>query len=231
MVSDYGLKSSRDYKEHSCIRIISRISDRLELPETVSIYAFDLSRSFLDVRSKVRSISIPAICLYSLIVSCKKFCINKVNTKRLIQAFRELGYRISLSSIVRVSTVVDVPLVPKLSEDCLLTIIPAVVSNPIVKERIKKYYLSSVEYERKLYRTIISIPAYIDKYRKGGHNPYTLAATSVYAGEIVLSTIEKRLPIFSQHIVSRSVDVAEYTIREQYGKIFRESIRKFLYIY
>ena len=139
MISDYGLKSPRDYEEHSCIRIISRISDRLELPETVSIYTLDLCRDFLDVREKVRSISIPEICLYSLIVSCKKFSINKVNTKRLIQIFRELGYRITLSSIVRVSTAVRVPLPSKLSEDYLLTIIPAVVSNPIVKERIKRH--------------------------------------------------------------------------------------------
>jgi len=129
---------------------------------------------------------------------------------------------------VRVSTAVNVPLPSKLSEDYLLTIIPTVVSNPIVKERIKKYYLSSVEYERKLYRTIISILAYIDKYRKGGHNPYTLAATSVYAGEIALSRIERRQPIFSQHIVSRSVDVAEYTIREQYGELFRSAVQSFL---
>ncbi|MGQ9780836.1 MAG: hypothetical protein ACUVQ8_01070 [Nitrososphaeria archaeon] len=228
MVSDYGFRSSKNYEEYSCMRIISRISDKLELPEAVSLYALDLSRNFLDVRLKVKGISIPAVCLYSLMVSCKKFYINRVNTKKLIRIFKELGYRVSLSSIIRISIVVDVPLAPKPSEDYLLTMIPAVTSNPIVNEKIKRYYSSPVEYERKLYRTIISVLAYIEKYKKGGHNPYALAATSVYAGEIALSKIERRQPLFSQHIVSQSVDVAEYTIREQYGELFRDAVLSFL---
>ena len=228
MISDYGLRSSRNYDEYSCMRIISRISGKLELPEVVSVHALGLSRRFLDVKGTVKGVSIPTICLYSLIVSCKKFYVNKVNTKKLIQIFRTYGYRVSLSSLIKMSVAVNVPLTPKLSEDYLLTIIPAVSSNPIVKERIGRHYSSPVEYERQLYRTVISILAYIDKYKKGGHNPYALAATSVYAGEMALSKIEKRQPIFSQHIVSQSVDVAEYTIREQYGELFRDAVLSFI---
>jgi len=85
-----------------------------------------------------------------------------------------------------------------------------------------------VEYERKLYRTIISILAYIDRYKRSGHSPYTLAATSIYAGEIALSKVEGRNPMFSQRAVSKSTDVAEYTIREQYGKLFRDAVLSFL---
>lgn len=229
MVSDYGFKSSKGYEEYSCMRIISRICDKLGLPEAVSLYALDLSKNFLDARSKAKGISIPAVCLYSLMVSCKKFYVNRVNTKKLVQIFKELGYRVNLSSIIRMSIAVDVPLTPKLSEDYLLTMIPAVTSNPIVNERVKRYYSSSVEYERKLYRTIMSVLAYVEKHRKGGHNPYALAATSVYAGEIALSKIERRQPIFSQHIVSQSIDVAEYTIREQYGELFRDAVSSFLF--
>jgi len=227
-ISDYGLKSSRNNEGHSCMKILSRICDKVELPETILVHALKLSQDLLDARSKVKGITIPAICLYSLIVACKESHINKVNTKKLMEIFKAYGYRISLSSLIKISAEVTVPMVPKASEDYLSVTIPAIVSNPIVKEKIMKYYHSPTEYERKLYRATISVLAYVDKRRRGGHNPYALAATSTYAGEVALSKMEKRRPIFSQRVVSESVEVAEYTIREQFGEFFRDALLSFL---
>ncbi|MEM3403940.1 MAG: hypothetical protein QXJ17_05360 [Nitrososphaeria archaeon] len=228
VISDYGLKSQRSNEENYCMRILSRICDKLELPETVLVQALQLSQALLDIRDKVKSITIPAICLYSLIVACKKLHVNKVNTKNLMNVFKAYGYRINLSSLIKISTEVSVPMVPKSSEDYLPVTIPAIVTHPIVKDKLMKYYMSPTEYERKLYRSAVSILSRIDKCKRGGHNPYALAATSIYAGEMALSKMEKRRPLFSQHIVSESVEVAEYTIREQYGEFFREALLSFL---
>jgi len=228
MLSEYWLKSSRECEEHYCMKIISRVCEKLAIPENVALYAFQLSREMLPKRENFKDLSVPTICLYSLIVSCKKSGMDRVNVRKIFRTFRVMGYRVSLAALAKVSCLANTAMKPKPAEEYLTTIIPAIASHPIILERVGKHYLSQVEYERRLYRTTLAVLAYVDRLKRGGHNPYALAATAAYAGEVALSKIEKRRPLFSQRIVSECVDVAEYTVREQYSELFREAVQTLL---
>ncbi|MCX8188527.1 MAG: hypothetical protein N3F64_02350 [Nitrososphaeria archaeon] len=224
MLSERWLKTSKENEEYYCMKVISRVCEKLTIPENVAAYAFEFSKRILSKKLEHEGITIPIICLYSLMISCKKSKIDRITMRKLFKTFRTLGYRVSLAALAKVSCLANMALEPKPVEEYLTTIIPSITAHPVVLEKVKKYYLSPVEYERKLYRTTIAILSYVDKYRRGGHNPYALASTATYAGEIALSKIEHRQPLFSQRIISESVDIAEYTVREQYSELFREAV-------
>ncbi|MEM3714552.1 MAG: hypothetical protein QXF82_06360 [Nitrososphaeria archaeon] len=228
MLSERWLKTAKENEEYYCIKVISRVCEKLAIPENVAAYTFEFSKRILSKRSEHDGITVPTICLYALMISCKRSKVDRITMKKLFKTFRILGYRVSLAALAKVSCLANMALEPKPVEEYLTTIIPSVTAHPLVLERIKKHYLSPVEYERKLYRTTTAILSYVDKYKRGGHNPYALAATATYAGEIALSKIEHRPPLFSQHIISESVDVAEYTVREQYSEFFREAVYQLL---
>ncbi len=229
MLSERWLKTERENEEYYCMKVISRVCEKLAIPENVAVYAFEFSKRLLSKRLEHEGVTVPIVCLYALMISCKKSKIDRITMKKLFRTFRTLGYRVSLAALAKVSCLTNTAIEPKPVEEYLTTIIPSIATNPVVLERAKKYYLSPVEYERKLYRTTIAILSHVDKYRRGGHNPYALATTAAYAGEITISKIEHRPPLFSQRIISESVDVAEYTIREQYSELFREAVNKLLH--
>jgi transcription initiation factor TFIIIB Brf1 subunit/transcription initiation factor TFIIB len=61
----------------------------------------------------------------------------------------------------------------------------------------------------------------LDSSVRGGHSPCALAATSFYAAEMVVSEGEARKRLFTQRDVANCVNVAEYTVREQFCELFR----------
>jgi transcription initiation factor TFIIIB Brf1 subunit/transcription initiation factor TFIIB len=223
-LSEHWLKTSKESEEYYCMKVISRVCEKLSIPENVALYAFELSKNILSKKEGFGDISVPTVCLYTLIVSCKRAKISRISIKRLFKTFKTLGYRVSLASLAKVSCISNMAIEPKPVEEYLTTVIPAIISHPMVSERLKGHYLSPVDYERKLYRATVAVLSYVDRIRRGGHNPYAVATTAVYAGEIVLSKVEGRRPLFSQRMVSECVEVAEYTVREQYSELFKEAV-------
>jgi hypothetical protein len=63
--------------------------------------------------------------------------------------------------------------------------------------------------------------ATLDSSVRGGHSPCALAATSFYAAEIAVSQSESRKRLFTQREAANCVNVAEYTVREQFCELFR----------
>ena len=76
-------------------------------------------------------------------------------------------------------------------------------------------------YQYKLLHLARRALAMLDSSVRGGHSPCALAATSFYAAEMAVSESESRKRFFTQRDAANCVNVAEYTVREQFCELFR----------
>ena len=81
--------------------------------------------------------------------------------------------------------------------------------------------MSETVYYNKLYKVAREALGIVEREAMGGHSPCGLAASAVYAAEVALAQSDSRIRFLSQREVAECIGVAEYTVREQYGEVFR----------
>jgi len=219
--SDWTGKSGHDY---SCARMIAQVCDKLSLSASFAVMATMVARKVLAKdefkRLKPRP-SLHAVSAYAIIAQCKLSEQRTISWKTVIEVFAELGHQVKGRSIMRVAECSPVRMEPVSPAVYLQGLLSKVRNDPVVWPQI-----NSTE---RLSRLASTAAEFLERTRssKGGHNPRGLAATSLYAAEAEMARQAGRAKIFTQKMVADMAGVAEYTVREQYGEIFRNQ-RKLL---
>jgi transcription initiation factor TFIIIB Brf1 subunit/transcription initiation factor TFIIB len=218
-VSDYSCRENSAV--YSCAKMVERICEKLLIPKTVIGQAMSIATSVLETKNGRGEFNTASISAFSIITACKIHGVTNVGVREIMDAHRTLGHRVKASTIIQMS--IESPIRPaaRKAEEYLSRVVGRLPLNANLRACLREYGYNEVAYYHKLSETAKRILDMIDGSARGGHSPPALAASAVYAAEIALSRIGSRRKFMTQKDVASCVDIAEYTVREQYGEIFR----------
>jgi transcription initiation factor TFIIIB Brf1 subunit/transcription initiation factor TFIIB len=214
-ISDYSYKDGAGV--FNCARLIERVCDRLAIPRTVVGESVSIARSVIGMREEHGEITIAAVSAFSMINACKRLRVTSVGVKEIIEAHRDLGYRVKGSVINELALDSTVRTLPRRAEEYVGNVIVHLRRSLGAAEEEK----APLGYFNELHEAARISLECVDGPSRGGHNPRALAATAVYAGEVALATGSGRAKRVSQRQIAKSVGLAEYTVREQFVELFR----------
>jgi len=219
LVSDFSGKGESSL--YSCARMIERVCEKLSIPKIVVSQSMVIAKKVFELRRTRSEITVAAISAYSIITACKIEGITSVGVREVIEAHRALGRRIKLSSLIQISLDSPIKIRARRAEDYLNRVIAHLSSNPELKRRVEDKNVSETVYYNKLHQVAREALGMVERCVMGGHSPCGLAASAVYAAEVALAHQDSRIRLLSQREVAECIGVAEYTVREQYGEIFK----------
>lgn len=217
-ISDFAGRD--DSTLYSCVGMIERVCEKLSLPGIVAGQAVVIAKKLLTVKRSRTDITTAAVSAYAVIIACKIERVTSVGVREIVEAYRLLGRRVKTSALIELSLSSQVHAGARKAEDYIGRVVAQLSSGSLSLE-LRERGSNPAAYFSKLRQCAEAVLAAVDQPSRGGHSPCTLAATAVYAGETVLARKEGRRRFFSQRRVASCVRVAEYTVREQYGEVFR----------
>ena len=212
IISDFSYKEEAGV--YNCAKLVERVCEKLVLPSAVVGESVTIARCVMDLRRDHGEITIASISAFSIINACKRLRVTSVGLREIVDAHRNLGYRVKASVINEIS--IDSPIRPKprRAEEYLANVLVRLQA-AMEGSGIDPGYFASLHEAARAALESVEGPS------RGGHNPRALAATALYAGEIALARSEARKKLISQREIAACIGVAEYTIREQFVEIFR----------
>jgi transcription initiation factor TFIIIB Brf1 subunit/transcription initiation factor TFIIB len=217
-ISDFSYKDGAAV--YNCARLIERVCEKLGLPRTAVGESVEISKRVMQMREGHGEITLAAISAFAIINACKRLRVSSVGVREIIEAHRNLGYRVKSSVIIQISIDSPVKTRPRRAEEYLGNVIAHLQS--LLGDSLPPGYINE------LYDAARTALEEVDGPSRGGHNPRALAASAVYAGETALSSGEGRKRLVSQRELARCVDVAEYTVREQFVEVFRPKMEEIM---
>ena len=212
-MSDFAYKDGASL--YTCAKLIERVCEKLALPKSVMGESVRISREVMEMRKSRGEVTIPSVSAFAIINACKRLGVTSAGVREVMDAHRNMGYRVKTSVIIQISIDSPVRTRPRRAEEYLgrvLIHLPRVL--------IKSGGMPA-GYSNRLHEAARAALQQVDGPSRGGHNPRALAATAVYAAEVALSESEGRKKVFSQREVAECSEVAEYTVREQYVEMFK----------
>ncbi len=214
------LKTISDYSQvdeagvYPCAKLIERICEKLALPRGVMGQSIAVAKGLLVIRKQRTGYTIAAISAFSIISACRICGVSSVGMREVVAAHRALGHNVRPSTLIKMGFDSPVKASAMRAEEHLgrvaarlSEVLPRLGAPP--------------GYQYKLLHLAKRALGMLDSSVRGGHSPCALAATSFYAAEMAVSESESRRRLFTQRDVATCVNVAEYTVREQFCELFR----------
>ncbi len=214
------LKTISDYSQvdeagvYPCAKLIERICEKLSLPRGVMGQSIAVAKGLLVIRKQRTGYTIAAISAFSIISACRIYGVSSVGVREVVGAHRAMGHNVRPSMLIKMGFDSPVKASAMRAEEHLgrvaarlSEVLPRLGAPP--------------GYQYRLLHLARRALATLDSSVRGGHSPCALAATSFYAAEMVISEGESRKRFFTQRDVAACVNVAEYTVREQFCELFR----------
>lgn len=222
LVSDHS--GREDSSIYTCAKMIERVCEKLSIPKIVMGQAMIIAKKLFEIKDSINDVNVASISAYSVITACKIEGVTSVGVREIIDAHRMLGKKVKVSALISLSLDSPMKNAARRAEDYLKRVIMRLSSDQRIIAKIEGKDKNS--YFIELYEIAKEVLTMIEGYMRGGHNPCALAATTVYTSEVILSSIDSRKRIITQRDVAQCINVAEYTVREQYGEIFRPLLNK-----
>jgi transcription initiation factor TFIIIB Brf1 subunit/transcription initiation factor TFIIB len=214
------LKTISDYSQvdeagvYPCAKLIERICEKLSLPRRVMVQSIAVAKGLLAIRKQRIGYTIAAISAFSIINACRICGVASAGVREVVEAHRALGHNVRPSTLIRMGFDSPVKARPMRAEEHLGRV-AARLSEVLTKLG------APPGHPYKLLHLAKTALGMLDSSVRGGHSPAALAATSFYAAEAAVSESEARKRLFTQRDVATCVNVAEYTVREQFCELFR----------
>lgn len=171
-----------------------------------------------------RSATSAAVSAFAIVTACKVVGGLPVGARDVLGTLRAMGKRVSMSDLIQLSLDAPSRTAPRRPAECMQKVLARLGTNQRLTRRLVTVGVSQVEFFREVRGGAGSALDEVDELTKSGHNPWALAATALYVSEVRLSRLDGRRPRISQKDVALAAGVAEYTVREQYRKIFRPGL-------
>jgi transcription initiation factor TFIIIB Brf1 subunit/transcription initiation factor TFIIB len=225
MVSDYS--GREDSSVYACAKMVERVCEKLGVPKIVVGQSMVIARKLFGIKGTGSKITVAAISAFSVITACKIEGVTSIGVKEVLAAHTILGHRVKISSLIQISLDSPVKIRARRPEEFLARVMMRISSDAGLKLAIRGRNMNERAYYDRLHEAARLVLSMVSEEMRGGHSPCALAATATYAAEVALAHVESRRRFLAQRDVAVSVDIAEYTVREQYGTIFRNSQRGF----
>jgi len=224
LVSDFAGKE--DTAIYTCVKMIERVCEKLSLPRIVVGQAAVMANKLFAVKRERNDITTAAVSAYSIICACKIEGVTSVGVREIVDAHRLMGRRVKTSALIQLSLNSQTNAGARRAEEYVGRVIARLSSCSSLCSDLEGRGIKAASYFSRLRKAAGEVLAAVDQPSRGGHSPCTLAATAVYAAEISLARSESRKRLLSQRDIAVCVNVAEYTVREQYGEIFRHMLER-----
>jgi transcription initiation factor TFIIIB Brf1 subunit/transcription initiation factor TFIIB len=214
------LKTISDYSQvdeagvYPCAKLIERICEKLSLPPGAMGQAIAVAKGLLAIRKQRTGYTIAAISAFSIISACRICGVPTVGVREVVAAHRALGHNVRPSTLIKMGFDSPVRASAMKAEEHLGRVAAR------LSEALPRLG-APPGYQYKLLHLARRALAMLDSSVRGGHSPCALAATSFYAAEVAVSERESRKRFFTQREIANCVNVAEYTVREQFCELFR----------
>jgi transcription initiation factor TFIIIB Brf1 subunit/transcription initiation factor TFIIB len=215
-LSDFSYKNGAAL--YNCGRLMDRVCEKLALPRPVLMNAVDIAREALDTSRRRGDTTVAAVSAFAIINSCKRLGIATVGVKEVVGMHANLGYRVKASSLIRIGIDHPVRSRPRSAEEYVSSVVVRLSRILTRTGGMPVAYMARLQDVAKL------VLSGLGETERGGHNPRGLAATAVYTAEVILAESEGRTRLFSQREAAGCSQVAEYTVRGQYVRMFRRRI-------
>ena len=217
-VSDFSYKE--DSSLYNCAKLIERICEKLVLPRMVVGDSISIAKVAMGLRKGHGEITIAAVSAFSIINACKRLRVSRVGVKEIIEAHRNLGYRVKTSVVNEISIDSALRSRPRRAEEYVASVL-------VQLETARSGHAAATGPRfNELHEAAMLALENVDVPSRGGHNPRALAATAIYAGEVALARAGGRTKAISQKEIAGCIGMAEYTVREQFVEIFRPRMDK-----
>jgi len=219
LVSDFA--GREDSTAYSCVKLIERVCEKLAIPAVVRAQAMVIAKKLYSSEEGRVCANSGAVSAYAIITACKIAHVTTVGVKEVIEAHRLMGRRVRFASIVRLSLESPFKTDARRAEDYVSRVVARLSSWGEFTRSLGEHGVSPSSYLIRLRGAAMTALSVLEDPLRGGHSPVALATTAVYAGEVLLSNLEGRAPLLTQKGLATLAGVAEYTVREQYGELFR----------
>ena len=218
IVSDFA--GREDGADYACFRMTRRVCEKLHLPDFVVQQASSVARKVLATKHDDRRFTIAAVSAYSLIVACKVESVTSVSVREIVDAHSALGRRVKASSIIQLSLESSIKTAPRRPEEYVSKILAKLSLNERMSQTLIREGVPKTIFLNSLRSIALEVLARLDRSITAGRRPCALAASAVYAAEVLLSRRESRKRWITQRDLAECGDSAEYTIRGQVSEIF-----------
>ncbi|HEV2226328.1 MAG TPA: hypothetical protein VGR56_05930 [Nitrososphaerales archaeon] len=224
VVSDFA--GREDGADYVCLRMIRRVCEKLFLPSFVAQQAAIVARKVLATKHHGRRVTIAAVSAYSLIVACKIEAVASVSVGEIVEAHTALGRRVKISSIIQLSLESSIKSVPRKPEEYVSKILARLSLNDRISQTLLREGITKTVFLNSLRSTALEVLAGLECGIAAGRRPCALAASAVYAAEVVLARRASRKRWITQRDLAECGDSAEYTIRGQVSEIFMPVVER-----
>ncbi len=216
--------------------LINRISALLNLPKNVrnraGYYYKKISKIIRknDKEKKRRrnSVKIAAFCILAAVKEDPN--IIPIRLVEILRCFKKTGYNIKGSDLTELRLYPEITKIIKIkarkSEDYIDRIIDLTLASKKVQNQVEKKKIDTFEYKQALLSVCKKILEKTPAQKRGGRDPYIMAAAAVYAADKYISKIHQAGAILTQRLLAEITDVAEYSIREHYLKVLKAHVYK-----
>jgi len=205
------------------LRLLRKVVEILKLPPEICQDALKIYDQLLGIMPSTNYVILTAT---SLLLACRiKGSKAPVTLQEIAEALQVLGHRVAPRTIVKMAAFavshgkISAPNMRR-SEDYIDKMVKQLAEAPMLLLRMSKAGVKSRGYLDELKKIALQLLAKTPERAKSGKNPYTLAASAIYAADRVLAQRENREPVITQALLSKTLKIAEYTVREHWVKIF-----------
>ena len=224
LMSDYS--GREDSTVYSCAKLIERVTEKLMLPKVVMAQAVIVAKTLLGPKTSRGEVSTASVSTYSIVTACRIMGVNSASVREVVEAHRALGRRVKVSSLIQLSLRSPFKSSPPRAEDYVAKLVGRLESMESPAQSLSEVELEPVSYFAVLRAAAVEVLRSVGEVERGGHSPCSLAATAVYAAESELARRGARRKVLTQRDIAECGGVAEYTVRELYGRLFREPLSR-----
>lgn len=222
LISDFGGREENGV--YVCTRLIERVCDRLSLPSVVAPQAVSVAKKLLTSIRRDRRVTLATVSAYATIAACRMGGFTSVSSREILEAHAALGRHVKTSSIIRLTIEAPFRVPSRKPEEYISRTLARLSENDVLVKKLEVGGIAKYRYFNTLREAALELLGSLAAEVKEGHRPSALAATSVYSAEVLLSFRESRKKLFTQRETAQCGDTAEYTVREQYRKMFMAAV-------
>jgi transcription initiation factor TFIIIB Brf1 subunit/transcription initiation factor TFIIB len=225
-LNDIYLHYSGRQREYRGYTFLSRICCSLELTEAAKADSLFLFQKFHLILKK--EIKLPSLVMGTIYLAVRARKEN-IELKRLIKSAQLNGYNVAGKEIIRAASLIRQNAKVKIqyvkSEEYLDSIISRIQRDYSLRSQIERKIDKKDDYFHNLRIVTKQLLTYFPLKKRGGRNPFVLAAAMINAADIILARQKifpncylrkSRRGILTQKRLSKILDIAEFTLREHY---------------
>ncbi|MFO8019353.1 MAG: hypothetical protein R6U96_12015 [Promethearchaeia archaeon] len=212
--------------EYRIFKILTKVSRYLNLNKAIQKDAAYFYRKIKKNEKKViNNISLIAFCIF--FAARKENHNAPITIKEISETFNNYGHRVNARLILRDAIRYKKHLKKNLkhhtSEDYLTRLLNGVKNYEHLEKRLKKkgFKGKKVEYLNHLRIKCQLILKNLNKWQRGGRNPFILTGAVIYLADRLVAKELSHRSVLTQKIVSLTTGIAEYSIRDHYVNLLK----------